>query len=146
MKGRVEDRAMKFAECYYRKKGWEVKNVARARGEHFGYDLFLERGSERLKVEVKGSAKPYHGIPDLYKNEVDEHKRLRADFLCVVYFPLGKPEKLAIIPRDRILPDCLKPKISYCISSKFKGPESIREFLVDTEETCSPQKRRAIES
>lgn len=138
MAERVEDRAMKFAESYYKKQGWEVQNVARTRGQHFGYDLFLERCSERLKVEVKGSAKPYRGIPDLYENEVDENKRLRADFLFVAYFPPGKPEKVAIIPRDRIPPRSLKPRISYCISNKFKSPEFIREFLSETEETCPP--------
>jgi hypothetical protein len=130
MEERVEDRAMKLAECYYKKEGWEVKNVARMRGEHFGYDLFLERGYEQRRVEVKGTAKPYHGIPDLYENEVDENKRLRADFLFVAYFPPGKPEKLAIIPRNRIPPRSLKLKISYCISNEFKGPEFIRKFLV----------------
>jgi hypothetical protein len=145
MGDRVEVRAMKFAECYYRKRGWAVRNVAHARGEHAGYDLFLVRGSEQLKVEVKGSAKPYHGIPDLYETEVDEHKRLTADLLCVVYFPRGMPEKLAIIPRDCIPPDCLRAKISYCISNAFKGAESVGQFLVETEEACSPQKRSAIE-
>ncbi len=36
---RVEVRAMKFAEDYYKKLGWDVTNVSRVRGEHGGYDL-----------------------------------------------------------------------------------------------------------
>jgi hypothetical protein len=146
MEDSVAVRAMKFAECYYKKKGWTVTDVSRFGGKYAGFDLLLERGAKRRKVEVKGSAKPYHGIPDLYGNEVDKHKRLVADFLCVVYFPPGKPEELAVIPRDRILPDWLKSKISFCISNELKCRESIREFLEKTEARCSPKKTRAIRS
>jgi len=145
MEDSVAVRAMKYAECYYKIKGWTVTDVAHLGGRHAGYDLLLEKGFKRQKVEVKGSAKPYYGIPDLYGAEVDKRKRLVADFLCVVYFPPGKPEKLAVIPRARILPNWLKPKISFRISNDFKRAESIREFLEKTEARCSPKKRRAIE-
>jgi hypothetical protein len=144
MEDSVAVRAMKSAECYYKKKGWTVKNVAALGGEHAGCDLFLERDSERLKIEVKGSAKPYYGIPDLFGTEVNKHKMLIADFLCVVYLPPGKPEKLAIIPRDRIPPDCLKAKVSYRICNKFKSTESIREFLDEKKGRRPPKKHRAI--
>ena len=127
----VEDRAMKLVECHYRKMGWQVSNVARDGGEHAGIDLLVTRDDETLKLEVKGSSKPYYGIPDLYETEVDENKKLRADFLCVGYFPADKPERLAIICSDFIRPDCLKHKISYRISNECKNEKAIERFLVE---------------
>ena len=126
---------MKWAECYYEKKGWKVTNVAhpRHRNEHSGYDLFLERGSEQRKVEVKGCSTLY-GIPDPYHTEFvanpDGSLRLVADELCIVYFlPDGK-RKRAIIPREEIGPEfveVLRP--SYRISSKFKKAQAMEEFI-----------------
>jgi hypothetical protein len=128
---RPELRAMELVICHYKQRGWELTKVAHAGGKHKGYDLLATKGSVELKLEVKGSAKLYNGIPDLYETEVDEHKRLRADFLCVGYFPPGKPVKLAIIPRDYFLPDCLNTKISYRIRSECKNGKAIEPFLIE---------------
>jgi len=117
---RVELRAMKFAESYYGKSGWKVRNVSRIGGEHSGYDLFLEKGSEQLKVEVKGCKKLY-GIPDFYDTEIDrESKRLIADELCVVYFLHDNQNKLAIISRSDIPPDGIIPKLGYRLFRLFQ--------------------------
>ena len=109
----VETRAIELVACHYRKLGWQVVDVSRRGGEHAGIDLIAKRAGEILKLEVKGSSKPYIGIPDLYDSEVDEHRKLRADFLCVAYFPPDRPERLAIIQRDFIHPESLTKKISY---------------------------------
>lgn len=128
---RVELRAVKFAESYYRKSGWQVKNVSRIGGEHAGYDLFLEKGSEQRRVEVKGCTKLY-GIPDFYDAEIDrESKHLIADELCVVYFLPGEQRKLAIIRREDILPDNIVPKFGYRLR-KFKNGRTMKKFFVET--------------
>lgn len=60
---RVEVRAVELVVQYYESRGWAVTDVSRVRGEHGGYDLLVTKGSEQLKVEVKGCTRPY-GIPD----------------------------------------------------------------------------------
>jgi hypothetical protein len=126
---RVELRAMKFAEDYYEKVGWKVMNVSRDGGEYAGYDLLLEKGSEKRKVEVKGCRKLY-GIPDFYEAEINrESKRLVADELCVVYFLPNRLRKLAIIRREDILPDNLVPKLGYRLR-KFKNAKVMKKFFI----------------
>lgn len=131
MEDRVEHRAVSFAESYFRKEGWEVNNVSHARGEHGGYDLFLQRGAEQLRVEVKGCTRLYQ-IPDPYITEFDrESKRLIADVLCVVYFlDTADSPQLALIPRDAIPPEYITPKFGYRISGKFKNAQNISRFLI----------------
>ncbi len=126
--GRVEIRAMNLAEHYYKKKGWEVKNVARLGAEHIGYDLLLERGSERRKVEVKGCTTLY-GIPDPYHTEFDDSLRLVADELFVAYFLPEGQRKLAIIPREKIPAKYVLPRHGYRISGKFKNAKEMDEFV-----------------
>jgi hypothetical protein len=132
MEDRVEHRAMELVVRYYESRGWEVTNVARAGGEHGGYDLFAKKGSERIKVEVKGCTRPY-GIPDPYFTEFDsESHRLIADVLCVVYFLSDtEPPQLAIIPRDAIPHEYVVPKFAYRIRGKFKNAKTISKFLVE---------------
>ena len=131
---RVEIRAIKFAESYYRKMGWEVMNVSRSRGEHSGYDLFLRKDSELLKVEVKGCTRLYQ-IPDLYHTEIDQKSgRLIADELCVVYYLPEMQRKLAIIRREDILPEHIVPKSGYRITGKFKNARTMNRFLVEIDE------------
>jgi hypothetical protein len=133
---RVELRAMKFAESYYGKSGWKVKNVSRIGGEHTGYDLYLEKSSEQRKVEVKGCTKLY-GIPDFYDAEIDrQSKRLIADELCVVYFLADGQRKLAIIGREDIPPDCVVPKLGYRLR-KFKNARVMKKFLKEIDEMPS---------
>jgi hypothetical protein len=130
---RIELGAMKFAESYYEKSGWKVKNMSRKGGEHAGYDLYLERGSEERKVEVKGCTKLY-GIPDFYHAEIDrESKRLVADELCVVYFLPGRKHKLAIIPREDIPPDSVVPKLGYRLR-KFKNARVMKKFFEEIDQ------------
>jgi hypothetical protein len=125
----VEIRAMKSVRSHYERDGRAITDVSHAIGKHAGYDLIATKDSRELKLEVKGSAKPYHGIPDLYETQVDEYNKLRADFLCVAYFPPGKRERLAIISREDVLIDP-KPKISYSITNECKKEETIKKFLV----------------
>jgi len=132
MEDRVELRAVEFARAYYESKGYTAANVSRVRGDHGGYDLLATRGDEKLKIEVKGSTKPF-GIPDPYHTEFDPKTRqLIADVLCVVYFVPGSEQPLlAIIPREAILPEYIIPKFGYRISGRFKNERTIRPFLVD---------------
>jgi hypothetical protein len=130
---KIDVRAMKWAKCFYEKKGWRVTDVARRRNEHSGYDLFLEKGSEQRMVEVKGCSTLY-GIPDLHHNEfiadANGSLRLVADELCVVYFLPDGQRKRAIIPREEIPPEfvvTLRP--SYRISGKFKNAKEMDEFI-----------------
>lgn len=127
---RVEHRAMDFVKAYYENNGYSVLNVSKARGEHGGYDLFVTKGAESLKVEVKGCTRPY-GIPDPYHTEFDKDTlQLIADVLCVVYF-IGEAEPaLAVIPRSAIDPKHVTLKYGYRISSRFKNQKSISPFLV----------------
>jgi hypothetical protein len=130
MEDSVETRAINLVVGYYESRDWEVTNVSRARGDHGGYDLLVQRGSERLNVEVKGCTRRY-GIPDPYITEFDpESRRLIADILCVVYFWCDPPQ-LAIIPRDAIPPEYVVPKFGYRISGKFKNARTIDKFLVE---------------
>jgi hypothetical protein len=129
---KVEHRAVAFVTHYYESKGWKVQNVSKVRSTHGGYDLFATNGDESLKIEVKGCTRPF-GIPDPYHTEFDKDTRLLiADVLCVVYYlPDASDPKLAIIPRDAILPEHVTPKHGYRISSKFKNARSITPFFVD---------------
>lgn len=132
---RVELRAMKIAESYYTKSGWKIRNVSRKGGKHSGYDLFLERGSKQLRVEVKGCKKLY-GIPDFYGTEINpKTKRLVADELCVVFFLPDRKCKLAIIRREDILPDNIVPKLGYRLR-KFKNARVMKKFIKDID--CTP--------
>jgi hypothetical protein len=133
----IEIRAIKYASRHYEKAGWRVMNVSRARGNHAGYDLFLEKDSEQLKVEVKGSSKTFYGIPDLYHSEIDpESNRLIADELCVVYFPTNMQPRLARIPREAIPPDAVVPKHGYRIRAAYKNKKAIQNFLIGVDEVC----------
>ena len=95
---RIETRAVTFAEAYYESIGWAVKNVSRVRGNHAGYDLFLEKDGEKLMVEVKGCSRLFQ-IPDLYGSEIDAATQmLIADELCVVYFQFIAHGNSPILP------------------------------------------------
>lgn len=131
MKDSVEARAMERAKGYYEDDAWKVIDVSRVRNDHKGYDLLVQRASEELKVEVKGSKKPYHGIPDLHSNELDDQGRLIADILFVVYLPDGLPSRVAIIPRDEFPQNCMQRKVTYCIRNAWKNPAFIKRFLGD---------------
>ena len=50
MEDRIEYRAMKLDETYFEGKGWGMKNVSPACGEYCRYDLFLQKGTEELRV------------------------------------------------------------------------------------------------
>lgn len=125
---------MRVAEDYFRNQGWDVKDVSHARGEHGGYDLFLQRGSDQLRVEVKGCTRMYQ-IPDPYITEFDrDSRKLIADVLCVVYFlDAADSPQLALIPRDAIPPEYVIPKFGYRISGKFKNALHILRFLVQSQ-------------
>ena len=131
MEDRVEHRAVRFAESYFRKQGWDVQNVSHARGAHGGYDLFLQREAEQLRVEVKGCTRLYQ-IPDPYVTEFDpDSRKLIADVLCVVYFlDTADAPQLALIPRDAIPTESVIPKFGYRISGRFKNAQNIGRFLV----------------
>jgi hypothetical protein len=130
---RVEVRAMKLAEVYYKNKDWKVKNVARLGGEHGGYDLLLEKDSEQRRVEVKGCTSLY-GIPDPHHTEFDKDRRLVADELFVAYFLAGGQRKLAIIPRNELDPEYVEPKHGYRIKGSFKNARMMSRFLREIEE------------
>ena len=49
---KIEIKAIRYAEEFYAKLGWKVLNVARVRGSHSGYDLFLEKG--RREAHCRG--------------------------------------------------------------------------------------------
>ena len=128
---RLEIRAVKVAASYYERLGWTVTNVSHVRGDHAGYDLLLEKGDERLMVEVKGCSRPFQ-IPDLYESEINpKTMQLVADEICVVYVIPGEPEvQMARIPREGIAPEFIKQKIGYRISGRFKNKRMMERFLV----------------
>lgn len=120
MRNNVECDAIDFVIAYYTPRGFTVTNVARARGEHKGYDLVIAKDGATSTVEVKGCSRPYR-IPDPYYSEFDpETKRLIADLLCVVYFWPERSPELAIIPRDEIPPELVHPKVTYRISGNLR--------------------------
>ena|ERR1035437_10107466 len=131
MRDSVENLAMARAMKYYEEyegRSCTVTNVSRLRNDHKGYDLLVQRGSEKLKVEVKGSKSPYLGIPDLHSNELDDQGLLIADFLFVVYLPDNLPPRMAIIPRKEFPSNCMQRKVTYCIRTAWKNQEFIRRF------------------
>lgn len=129
----IEKQAMALAREYFERKEWKVVDVSRLSGEHAGYDLHVTKDSKLLKVEVKGSAKSFEGIPDLYGASVDNDMRLVADVLCVGYFPESAPPKMAIMLRDDFPPSAMQPKLSYCIKNEYKNRDSISKRLVDVD-------------
>jgi hypothetical protein len=127
---RVEYRAMAFVKAYYEDEGYSVMNVSKARGEHGGYDFFITKDDESLKIEVKGCTRPF-GIPDPYHTEFDKDTlQLIADVLCVVYFIGDAEPALAVIPRSAIDPKHVTLKYGYRISSRFKNHKSISPYFV----------------
>jgi len=94
----------------------------------------LRKGTQTLKIEVKGSSKQYKGIPDLYSTQGDQSKVLIADYLFVAYFPENAPSKFAIIPRDRFPSDAFDARVHYCIKPKYKNQAFISEHIVDNDE------------
>lgn len=117
---------------FFEKNGWT--QVPRGSKEHSGFDLLFAKGSEELRIEVKGTEKPYCGIPDLYDTQVDRSRQLVADYLCVGYFPPGDVEKLAIIPRSDLPPDALETKTCYRIKSAYKSPKWVSQRLRNLDE------------
>ncbi len=91
----------------------------------------MQKDSKTLTVEVKGSAKPYHGIPDLYYTQIDQNKELIADYLCVGYFPPDGPEMLAIIPRGHFPSDAFDARPHYCVKPKYKNRAFIDTHVTD---------------
>ena len=132
LKQSVETTAIFAAEAHYKGKGWSVLRVSRVRGDHSGYDFYLERGDEVRRVEVKGCSAIY-GIPDLYETEIDpETMLLVADELCVVYCSKDlQIPRIAVIPREEIPAMFVKPKLGYRISGKFKSAKYMDKFFAN---------------
>ena len=103
----------------------------RVRAAIGGYDYLVTKGSEQLKVEVKGCSRPF-GIPDPYHTEFhSESRQLVADVMCVACFIPGTPPQLAILPRAAILPEHVIQKVGYRISTRFKNAKTINQFMVE---------------
>lgn len=129
MSERIELQAIRIAKSYFEDQGYSVKDVSRVRG-HNGYDLVVTRGNELQKVEVKGCSREWQ-IPDLFSTEFDENRRLVADLLCVVYVTSGGPPSgMCVIPRHAVLPEYVKPKSGFRISSRFKKKATLEQFHV----------------
>lgn len=126
---KVEHRAMRLAENYFTRQGYSVQDVSRTSG-HNGYDLFIARGQEQTKVEVKGCTRAWQ-IPDLFSTEFNANKILIADILCVVYFLENKNPSICLIPRDAIQPCDVVEKKGYRISSRFKKQAVLEKYLAE---------------
>ncbi len=127
---------MQLAIEFLERNGWNVKDVSHVIGEHGGYDLLAQKVSQVLTIEVKGSSKRYEGIPDLHDTQVNESRKLVADYLFVGYFPSDDEEGLAIFPSDYFHPGdaAFTPKLSWVIHSSYKNERRVREHLVDRDE------------
>ena len=113
---KVGQKAISVAKRHFESKQYSVEDVSR---NGRGYDLIIKQGQQNLKIEVKGS-KNIWKIPDLHATEFDEKKRLKADYLCVVYFiKRGKP-KVCVIPSDAIKPEYVNPISGYRISQRLQ--------------------------
>jgi hypothetical protein len=124
---RIEKQAIDCAIEYLSTEGYSVRDVSRVRG-HNGYDLLAERGTETLRVEVKGCSREWQ-IPDLFDTEFDKDRRLIADILCVVYFANDLATHLCLIPRDAIPPDVVVEKRTYRLRSSFKKRAVLEVFV-----------------
>ncbi|WP_263378458.1 hypothetical protein [Granulicella paludicola] len=114
----------------YERLRYIITNVSHARGNHMGYDLYLEKDDHTLRVEVKGCSKLYQ-IPDLYATEIDRDTlQLVADELCVVYLVGDAPVQIARIPREALQPEHIIPKYGYRISGRFKNERTIKPYLI----------------
>ena len=101
----VMSASMRFAEEYYKKVGFTVKNVTSFRGEKYsGFDLLVQRdGLASLKVEVKGTRGT--GIPDAHDTEFTRSKnpKFKADVLCLVHLDKNyKLKDLVILSNSEI--------------------------------------------
>lgn len=140
-KAAVERFAIEHVIRYLKRRGFEVTNVTRTRG-HNGYDLLATRGDETVRIEVKGCTRPW-GIPDPYVTEFDEHRRLVADYLYVVYFLGDSPPRLCVIPREALKPEMIRPKYGWKISSRFKKESVMARFIVaDDDDIEAPRAGR----
>ena len=108
---RVEIRAIELAKQYYANQGYLVDDVSNTRG-HNGYDFVVKRSDKRTTVEVKGCTREWQ-IPDLFHTEVDEKRRLVADYLLVVYMIDGRVPFVCEIPRSVFQPESFSEKRSY---------------------------------
>lgn len=125
---RVEQEALARAHAYFTSRGYVVTDVSRKRG-HNGYDLLAEIDGVATRIEVKGCSRAWQ-IPDLFETEFDQHRRLIADILCVVYFAPGLESTICLIPRDAIPPELVVEKRGYRISSRFKKESILRAYAV----------------
>lgn len=80
----VEERAMKVATTFLRKRGYQVEDVS-ARNP---FDLRAKRGRRELKIEVKGTTG--HGAEILLtKNEVELHRLCHPANMLIVVHSIG---------------------------------------------------------
>ncbi|OGA88966.1 MAG: hypothetical protein A2Z90_14120 [Burkholderiales bacterium GWA2_64_37] len=122
----IEHRAIAAAKAYFASEGYEVDHVS-YRG--VGYDLLVRRGAETLKIEVKGS-KNLWGIPDPYETEVDENRRLVADYIYMAYFQEGVEPVFCLIPRNAINPEDLSPRRGWRIHGRIKKSSVLSQYIV----------------
>ena len=116
------------AEKYVMKRASnEGITVEDMRGRRKGYDFtFRMKDGRRLNIEVKGSNKKFPGIPDIRTSEF-ERKKLKADFLILVWPALARTRSLYIIPRDAIRPANLELLHTYRV--RGFGKTRLPEFL-----------------
>ncbi len=127
MPRKIDHQAIHIARQYLGIRDYLVEDLSTNR-ENKGYDLIATRGTETLKIRVKGCARPWD-IPDLDATDFDAEKRLVADCLYVVYVIGRKEPKLCIIPREALKPEFVIPKSRYRISSRFKNETTLKPFL-----------------
>lgn len=123
---RVEQKAMRFARRWWRRRGYETENVSRSR-EHKGCDLLVWRGRRRLKIEVKGCSRKWQ-VPDFHETEV-VGGRLAADVLFVVYLLKRRRAFACVVPRSEIPRGAFNPLGRFRLSSRFKSAEFLGPFL-----------------
>lgn len=98
-----------------------------------GFDVlsFSKDKKDIRVIEVKGTASPNLGIPDLYENELTRSGKLVATHLYLVKFdPVTKEfEKLFIIPASEFKPDDFEGHIQYTVKSNFYTRNKVKDKL-----------------
>lgn len=76
----VEHQAMAIAIAHFKSDGFECKDVS----SNESFDLFIRRGHEKFKVEVKGTTSDFCRSILMTKNEVDLHRSEKGNTCLVI--------------------------------------------------------------
>jgi len=123
---KTEVEAMKRAMQYEKDAGrYPVKATDKNNPEHRGIDIISSiNGQVIRRIEVKGTSKD-EGIPDAFETELDDNKKLVADYLYVVINADKPNHRLIVIPKEEVD----KHSENHTPSSRFTFSKDLKKAM-----------------